>query len=76
MRSIAVLLITMGIMATTFTGYTTIAKNEIARIEIVSQQKTRVYMTTAFGALLTISGLIMLVVAKKKSAKRMSRSFY
>ncbi len=76
MRGLSVLLIAIGIMITTLTGYNTIGKNEIDRTEIGSQQKARLYMTTTFGAILTISGLIMLVVAKKKSAKRMSRSFY
>lgn len=69
MRTLGIILLVVGVIMTTFTGFTLITKKEVVdlgAIEINRQEKTPIYWSPITGAILAAAGLVLIVVNKGK----------
>jgi hypothetical protein len=69
MRNLAVILIVLGAIMTTVTGFSFVSKKKVVdlgSVEINREEKTPVYWSPITGGIILAAGVILLVAAKKK----------
>jgi hypothetical protein len=69
MRNLAVILIVLGAIMTTVTGFSFVSKKKVVdlgAVEINREEKTPVYWSPITGGIILAAGVILLVAAKKK----------
>jgi hypothetical protein len=68
-RTIGIILLIVGIVMTTFTGFNVITKKkvlDVGSVEIKTEEKTPVYWSPVTGVVLAISGALILIIGKKR----------
>jgi di/tricarboxylate transporter len=71
MRTVAIIVLAIGIIMTVFTGFTLVTKKkvvDVGPIEVNKEEKTPIYWSPITGLVLTGFGVILLVAAKGKKA--------
>ena len=71
MKTIAIILISIGIIMTVFTGFTMVTKKkvvDVGPIEVNKEEKTPIYWSPITGLVLTGFGVVLLVAARGKKA--------
>ena len=69
MKNLAIILIILGAIMTTVTGFSFVTKKKVVdlgSVEINSTEKTPVYWSPITGGVILIVGVVLLVAAKKK----------
>jgi hypothetical protein len=69
MKSFGAIVIVLGILMTTLTGFNIVTKRKVAdlgSVEISKQEKTPVYWSPITGGVLIIVGLVLVIAGKKK----------
>jgi len=70
MKTLGTIVLIIGLVMTVFTGFNLITKKkviDIGKMEITKEEKTPIYWSPITGGILAAAGLILLVVANKKS---------
>jgi hypothetical protein len=69
MKSFGAIVIVLGIVMTTLTGFNIITKKKVAdlgKLEITKEEKTPVYWSPITGGVLIVVGLVLVIAGKKK----------
>lgn len=69
MKSFGAIVIVLGIVMTTLTGFNIITKKKVAdlgSVEITKEEKTPVYWSPITGGVLIVVGLVLVIAGKKK----------
>lgn len=69
MKSFGAIIIVLGILMTTLTGFNIITKKKVAdlgSVEITKNEKTPVYWSPITGGVLIVVGLVLVIAGKKK----------
>jgi hypothetical protein len=69
MKSFGAIVIVLGILMTTLTGFNIITKKRVAdlgSVEITKNEKTPVYWSPITGGVLIVVGLVLVIAGKKK----------
>ena len=69
MKNLAILLIILGAIMTTVTGFSFVTKKKVVdlgSVEITSQERTPIYWSPITGGIILLAGVVLLVAAKKK----------
>jgi hypothetical protein len=69
MKSIGAIVIVLGIIMTTLTGFNIVTKKKVAdlgSVEITKEEKTPVYWSPITGGILIVVGLVLVIAGKKK----------
>lgn len=70
MKSFGAIIIVLGIVMTTLTGFNIITKKKVAdlgSIEINKEEKTPVYWSPITGGILIVVGVVLVIAGKKKN---------
>jgi hypothetical protein len=70
MKTVGIVVLVVGLVMTVFTGFNLITKKkvvDIGKLEINKEEKTPIYWSPITGGLLAVAGVVILVVANKKS---------
>ena len=70
MKSFGVIVIVLGIIMTTMTGFNIVTRKKVAdfgSVEINKEEKTPVYWSPVTGGILLAAGVIVLVASKRKA---------
>lgn len=68
MKSLGVIVIVLGIVMTTLTGFNIVTKKKVVdlgSVEISKEEKTPVYWSPITGAVLIVVGLVLVFAGKK-----------
>ena len=71
MRTVAIIVLAIGIIMTVFTGFTLVTKKkvvDVGPIEVNKEEKTPIYWSPVTGLVLSGLGVVLLVAAKGKKA--------
>lgn len=69
MKSFGAIVIVLGILMTTLTGFNIITKKKVAdlgSVEITKNEKTPVYWSPITGGVLIVVGLVLVIAGRKK----------
>ncbi len=69
MKSFGAIIIVLGIIMTTLTGFNIVTKKKVAdlgSVEISKEEKTPVYWSPITGGVLIVVGLVLVMVGNKK----------
>lgn len=69
MKSFGAIIIVLGILMTTLTGFNIITKKKVAdlgSVEITKNEKTPVYWSPITGGVLIVVGLVLVIAGRKK----------
>lgn len=69
MKSFGIVVIVLGIIMTTLTGFNIITRKKVAdfgSVEINKEEKTPVYWSPITGAVLIVVGAVLVVAGKRK----------
>lgn len=69
MKNLAIILIILGAIMTTVTGFSFVTKKKVVdlgAVEINKTEKTPVYWSPITGGIILLAGVVLLVAAKKK----------
>lgn len=69
MKSFGAIVIVLGILMTTLTGFNIITKKKVAdlgSVEITKNEKTPVYWSPITGGVLIVVGLVLVIAGNKK----------
>lgn len=69
MKSLGAIIIVLGVIMTTLTGFNIITKKKVAdlgSVEITKEEKTPVYWSPITGGVLIVVGLVLVIAGKKK----------
>lgn len=69
MKSFGAIIIVLGIVMTTLTGFNIITRKKVVdlgSVEITKQEKTPVYWSPITGGVLIVVGLVLVIAGKKK----------
>jgi hypothetical protein len=69
MKSFGAIIIVLGIVMTTLTGFNIITRKKVAdlgSVEITKEEKTPVYWSPITGGILIVVGLVLVIAGKKK----------
>lgn len=69
MKSFGIIVIVLGIIMTTMTGFNIVTKKKVVdlgAVEINKEEKTPVYWSPITGGVLIVVGLVLVVAGKKK----------
>jgi hypothetical protein len=69
MRNLAVILIILGAIMTTVTGFSFVSKKKVVdlgAVEINREEKTPIYWSPITGGIILVAGVILLMTTKKK----------
>ena len=69
MKTLAIILLVVGIAMTLFTGFTLITKKKVVdlgAVEINKEEKTPIYWSPITGLVLTGAGILVFVLARQK----------
>ena len=69
MKNLAIILIIIGAIMTTVTGFSFVTKKKVVdlgSVEINKEEKTPVYWSPITGGIILLAGVVLLVTAKKK----------
>jgi drug/metabolite transporter (DMT)-like permease len=70
MKTFGIILIVIGVVMTTFTGFNIITQKEVVdlgAVEINRKEKTPIYWSPITGGVLAIVGVVLLVAGKRKT---------
>ncbi len=70
MKTVGIVVLIIGLAMTVFTGFNLITKKkvvDIGKLEINKEEKTPIYWSPITGGILAAAGVVILVVANKKS---------
>jgi hypothetical protein len=71
MKTAGIILLTIGIVMTVFTGFNVITKKEVVDIgslEINKTERTPIYWSPVTGGILAVVGVVLLLTGKKKNS--------
>jgi hypothetical protein len=71
MKTVAIIVLVLGIIMTVFTGFNIVTKKEVVDvgpIEINKEEKTPVYWSPVTGGILIVVGGVLLLAYNRKSA--------
>lgn len=69
MKSFGAIIIVLGIVMTTLTGFNIVTKKKVVdlgSVEINKEEKTPVYWSPITGGILIVVGLVLVIAGKKK----------
>ena len=69
MKNFGAIVIVLGIVMTTLTGFNIVTKKKVAdlgSVEITKEEKTPVYWSPITGGVLIVVGLVLVIAGKKK----------
>ena len=69
MKTVAIIVLVIGIAMTAFTGFTLVTKKKVADIgpiEINKEEKTPIYWSPVTGLILTAAGVGLLLFSREK----------
>lgn len=69
MKSFGAIVIVLGIVMTTLTGFNIVTRKKVAdlgSVEITREEKTPVYWSPITGGVLIVVGLVLVIAGKKK----------
>ena len=69
MKNLAIVLIILGAIMTTVTGFSFVTKKKVVdlgSVEINSEERTPIYWSPITGGIILLAGVVLLVAAKKK----------
>lgn len=69
MKSFGIVVLVLGIIMTTLTGFNIVTKKKVAdlgSVEITKEEKTPVYWSPVTGGVLIVVGLVLVIAGKKK----------
>jgi hypothetical protein len=69
MKSFGAIVIVLGILMTTLTGFNIITRKKVAdlgSVEITKEEKTPVYWSPITGGVLIVVGLVLVIAGNKK----------
>jgi len=69
MKSFGAIVIVLGILMTTLTGFNIVTRKKVAdlgSVEITKNEKTPVYWSPITGGVLIVVGLVLVIAGKKK----------
>ena len=69
MKNLGIILIVIGAIMTTVTGFNVVTKKKVVdlgSVEINKEEKTPIYWSPITGGVLLLAGVILLVAGKKK----------
>jgi hypothetical protein len=69
MKNFGAIVIVLGIIMTTLTGFNIVTRKKVAdlgSVEITRQEKTPVYWSPITGGVLIVVGLVLVIVGKKR----------
>lgn len=69
MKTLAIILLAVGLLMTAFTGFTLITKEKVADLgplEVNKQEKTPIYWSPVTGMVIAGAGIVLFVLAKQK----------
>lgn len=69
MKNLGIVLIVIGLVMTVITGFNVVTKKKVVDLgplEINKEEKTPIYWSPVLGGVLLISGVLILLVGRKK----------
>lgn len=69
MKTLAIVVLAIGILMTAFTGFTVITKKKVVDLgplEVKKEERTPIYWSPITGLVLTGAGVVMLLLARQK----------
>lgn len=71
MKSLGIVVLVIGIIMTTFTGFNIITKKKVVdlgAVEISKEEKTPIYWSPITGGILIVAGVVIMLAGSRKRA--------